>query len=131
MSNRTTFPVEGNFHRPTFYAVSWAPNGAAAIDQALVRGNSRVSVLRTGAGQYTLTFNDKMPELVYANARILSDTTTAAAGQAISIGLYNQAAKSIVVTVVDQATMATGQNTLTNTSRICCEFLFKNSSSKH
>lgn len=136
MSNRTTFPVEGNFHRPTIYAVCWAPNGASTVSAATVRGNSRVSVARSGVGTFTLTFADKMPELVYASARILSDTLAATTQKSLNISSYNQSAKTITITVVNTTTPgspAADNDTLTsaNNTQICCMFIFKNSVSKH
>ena len=133
MSNRTTYPVEGNFRRPTIYAVSWAPNGSSAVSASTVKGNSRVSVARTGVGVFTITFNDKMPEMVFASARLLSDVNTPLAGRMLQVSSYNQATKSVTVTVVDSATGATPTDALTSASntQICVMFIFRNSVAKH
>jgi len=105
--------------------ISFAPNGASAVDQTTIRGRGVASVSRADVGTFVVALADQYPTLLSCTAtlQVASPDDKVAA----NIGTVDLPSKTLVVRIYDISTGAPADVAANAQNRVNLTLVLKNS----
>lgn len=109
MAGRTFQPVLGALDpQVVLLPISWAPNGAGAVDQTTIRGRGVESVTRTGAGTFVVKLQDQYARVLGMFANVQNSGASALFANT-GPETINATTRTVTVRVWDSAGIPTDQ----------------------